>query len=414
MEGALKFAATVACWLLILVAQLAPAREEGRVQPAVDAEGRRTSVVDRVVRDLCDKRVALLGEPPMHGFGRTLQFKVDVARRLVDECGYNAFFIESGAYDFLHIQKELKSRREVGEPMIAAAIGGLWANRDVEPLIPFLLSKVRSGALLLGGLDDQLGRGSYAQREMAGDLVRYLQGEDKVKCLAILERHTLWQYGSDAPYGPKDKALILGCLATIEPRLSAASDPGAREYDLAMVENLKRMFARDFDEDAQQGGDLNARRFNQREESMYLNFRWWMEHAPPRPKVIVWTATTHAARDLSQVPGQGNLVPLGSYVRREFKDDAFVLGFSASSGTYAMAGQRARVLSAAPPGSLESRAFGSDEAEPRYFDPSQIRALGPIPARPLGQDFKTVKWEDVLDGLVVFREERPPLTAPVS
>ena len=91
-----------------------------------------------------------------------------------------------------------------------------------------------------------------------------------------------------------------------------------------------------------------------------------------------------------------------------------MLGFSASSGTYAMAGQRARVLSAAPPGSLESRAFGSDEAEPRYFDPSQIRALGPIPARPLGQDFKTVKWEDVLDGLVVFREERPPLTTPVS
>ena len=76
----MRVAATGACWLLILVAQVAPAREEGRAQPAVDAGARGTSVVDRVVHDLCGKRVALLGEPPMHGFGRTLQFKVDVAR----------------------------------------------------------------------------------------------------------------------------------------------------------------------------------------------------------------------------------------------------------------------------------------------------------------------------------------------
>jgi hypothetical protein len=36
----------------------------------------------------------------------------------------NAFFIESGIYDFLNIQRRLKSRQEVTEPMVAAAIGG--------------------------------------------------------------------------------------------------------------------------------------------------------------------------------------------------------------------------------------------------------------------------------------------------
>jgi len=46
-----------------------------------------------VVRDMCSKRVALLGESPMHGFGRTLELKVEIVRRLTNECGYNAFFI---------------------------------------------------------------------------------------------------------------------------------------------------------------------------------------------------------------------------------------------------------------------------------------------------------------------------------
>src|SRR5690348_3605891 len=171
-----------------------------------------TSDADRVVHDLCGKSVAMLGESPMHGFGKTLEFKAAFVPRLIQECHYNAFFIGSGIYDFLNIQKRLKSGRDVTEPMIAAAIGGLWATREVQPLIPFLLEKAKAGSVTLGGLDDQLQRGTYAQHEMPSDLVGYLQDDEKTRCFAILQKHTLWQYAEDAPYGPKDKALILGCL----------------------------------------------------------------------------------------------------------------------------------------------------------------------------------------------------------
>jgi erythromycin esterase-like protein len=99
---------------------------------------------------------------------------------------------------------------------------------------------------------------------------------------------------------------------------------------------------------------------------------------------------------------------LGSYIRREFKSEAFALGFSALSGSYAMVRQPMRPLPAAPANSLEGRAFESGDSATRYFDSSQIRKLGSIPARPLGPDFTTAKWDDVLDGLVIFREERPP------
>ena len=142
---------------------------------------------------------------------------------------------------------------------------------------------------------------------------------------------------------------------------------------------------------------------------MYMNFQWLMSRLPADSKVIVWTAASHAAKDLSGVPGQEKWVPLGSYIRREFKDQAFVLGVSAYSGSYGMARQPVRPLAAAPANSLEGQAFVDGDSEIRYFNSSQIRKFGSILARPLGPDFKTASWGDVLDGLVIFREERPPL-----
>jgi CubicO group peptidase (beta-lactamase class C family)/erythromycin esterase-like protein len=383
-----------------------PARDQpdGRV----GQDTRRTPVVDRVVRDLCGKRVALLGESPTHGFGEVLRLKTDIARRLVEECRFNAFFIESGAYDFLKIQKTLKAGRPVDQSAVAAAIGGLWAHREVEPLIPFLLEKAQRGTLVLGGLDDQLGRGTYAQQRMAFDLVESLRADDRQRCLGILQRHMLWQYGAAAPYGPKDKALILGCLDAMDRTLAASGDSVANEYELAMIQNLRRNLARDFRGGAVAGVDLDVRNFNDRDRSMSMNFQWFMSRLPARSKVIVWTATTHAAKTLRGVPGHEQRVSLGSYIRRRFASEAFVLGFSAYSGTYGMARQPARPLAAAPANSLEGRLFDQGEVETRYLDPSQLQALGKIPARLLGADFKTANWSDVLDGVVIVREEHPP------
>jgi erythromycin esterase-like protein len=369
-----------------------------------------SSAADRVVHDLCGKTVALLGESPVHGFGRTLEFKVEVAQRLIAECRYNAFFIESGIYDFLNIQKKLRSGAQITQPMVATAIGGLWASREVEPLIPFLLEKAQSGAVVLGGLDDQIARGTYAQQDMPSDLVETLQGDAKARCLSILQKHTSWQYSNDAPYSPRDKTLILGCLDEIETSLST-STPTVSEFrddDLAMIASLKRSFARDFSEAAPNGVDPNVQGANARDQSMYLNFRWLVSRLPARSKVIVWAATTHVAKDLSGVPGQDRRVPLGSYIRRTFADHAFALGFSASSGSYGMARQPVRQLSVAPPLSLEGQAFANDKSDTRYFKLKQLRKLGAVPARPTGTEFKTERWDDVLDGLVVFREEHPP------
>src|SRR5690349_21215418 len=68
---------------------------------------------ETVVHALCGKRVALLGESPVHGFGETLEFKAELVRRLVEQCHYNALFVESGTYDYIDIEAKLKSGQEV-------------------------------------------------------------------------------------------------------------------------------------------------------------------------------------------------------------------------------------------------------------------------------------------------------------
>jgi erythromycin esterase-like protein len=369
---------------------------------------------DLVLHDLCGKRVALLGESPVHGFGKTLEFKVALVRRLVDECHYNALLIESPAYDFIHMRGQARSGQPVTDAMISAGIGGLWANKEVQSLVPFLTQRLNAGTLRLGGLDDQLGRGTWAQHEMPAALVQSLPPEERSRCLGVLQRNTLWHYTDDAPYGPGDKAKIVGCLDEIEGRIAPRQEPASlsADEDRMMIESLKRNFARNFTEDDFTKPDQSLQWMNDRDRSMYINFQWWLSQLPPGSKVIVWAATVHTAKELRAVPQFEGRVPLGSYVRQEFKDQAFSLGFSAYAGSYIVVRPPAHVLSPAPADSVEARSLAGIDAETVYLSREQLHGFGVIPARPLGTSFTTTRWDDVLDGLVIFREERAPEVIP--
>lgn len=370
------------------------------------AASQASEITNAVVRDMCGKSVALIGESPVHGFGKTLDFKVELVRRLIDQCHYNAVFFESGLYDFLNIQEQAGSGHGVTDSMIAAAIGGIWANKEVQPLIPFLREKVTGRTVYLGGLDDQLGRGTWAQHEMPSALAAYLPDGERARCLAILRKHMLWQYTSDAPYGPEDKARILGCLDSIGAQLGQIPAPAGADA-LTMIASLQRQFDRDF-EKAPAGMDEGTLWVNERDRSMYLNFHWLLSQLPPHSKVILWTATVHAAKELNTVPGDERKVPMGYYIHRDFESRAFVLGFSAYSGSYAFVGQSVRPLSPAPQDSLEGRSLAGGNGDTVYLSRSELRKIGPIAARPLGTNFTRARWDEVLDGLVIFRHELAP------
>jgi erythromycin esterase-like protein len=175
-----------------------------------------------------------------------------------------------------------------------------------------------------------------------------------------------------------------------------------------MVESLKSLFGWDFRQNFPKDVDESILDRNDRDHWMYMNFQWLLSRLPAHSKVIVWAANVHVAKDLSGVPGEETLVPFGFYVRREFKSRAFALGFSAYSGSYAMTGQPVRQLSVAPDDSLEAQALAGRDSDTIYISLKQLRKFGSVAARPLGTSFSTARWDDVLDGLLVFREERAP------
>ena len=358
--------------------------------------------LDAVVHDLCDRSVALLGESPLHAFGRTLEVKSELVRRLVTECHYNVLLVESGIYDWLNLQKRPLAERDAPVALVASAFGGLWASQEVQPLFPFLVDNARSGKLLLGGIDDQIGRGSYAQTGLTADSCNTSMppNEPSVRqrsrgiCVGNTRarRRTI---GGPMPLSSPVSSMSVTAIGS--------SHTANAALDAVMVRSLMRSFRRDSPLPRQR-----RRSTLQCPRSVDVReFRVVMSWLPAGSKIIVWAATTHVAKTLATVPGREGFIPLGSYIHRDYGSRAFAVGFSAYAGTYGMAHQAPRELLPAPDSTLEARALAHTGAPEHYLGTAELEAAGVIAARPMGAAFARARWSDVLDGLVVLRKERP-------
>ena len=380
-------------------------------------ESPAVSDMERIVRDACDKRLVLLGEESHHGSARTIAFKVELTRRLVEECGYDSFLIEAGLYDFLHLRERLGAGAPVDEALLADAVGGMWANQEMAPLISFLTRRLAAGTLAVGGLDDQVSRGTYAQREMSRELMSYLSGPRQEACGAELERYMTWRYDDTHRFTAERASFIQGCSKELESMLVAPSTPVTPRTrgHLRMARNLDRFFERQAAvmsrPPEQAGAARDWRDFDHRSRSMFMNLEAFLDESPRPRKTLVWLATIHAAKSLASLNADGPPpTSFGALVRERFGEQAFILGFSALSGSYSLSVTPRRfVLEPALEDSLEARAFSAPAPQDtRYLARDQLRDAGPRAARPLSYAWVTTSWETVLDGLLVFREERPP------
>jgi erythromycin esterase-like protein len=367
--------------------------------------GGRDPALDAAVRDLCGRDVAMLGEAD-HGDGRTIEFKVALVQALVRRCRFDAVFFEASHYDFLEFSRLVRAGEPVSRDMVAAAIGGLWRHdREMQPLVAFLFEEARAGRIALGGLDDQIGGmgAFFANDGLPRSLSAYLPAaERRAECGDLIRRRIYSDFGGR--YGPAEKARIQACLADIGRALAAGAgrDARSREEALQMAASVGRQIARDQVDFATYP--------RERDRSMYLNFRWLEGRLPRRSKIIVWSATAHVARDASATRDFAQGPNFGAFVHRDYGRRAFALGFTALAGTHYWSRQEpARAFAAAAPGSLEARALAGSRADTVYLGPRRLQRLGALPGGALFyHEPMTLRWSDVLDGLVVFRSERPP------
>ena len=357
----------------------------------------RDHELGRLVTEVCAKQTVLLGEDGHHGSGATLDVKVDLVKRLVDECGFNAVYFESSIYDFNDLQRQL-DQRSASPEMLADSIGGIWSmTSETDPLIAFLFNKAKAGKVYLAGLDPQFGSATsvYTKSALPIEFGDFLTLPRRQQCVAEIERLSNWTYDDNQQYLDA-RAGLRECAVDIEKGISRQGKSERSAIAAIMVKNFRRHL------------DLSSgNSFNKRDKAMYDNFVWHQAHRPDRTKTIVWCATIHAAKNLSFLAPDRR--PLGSFIHALQKDSAMAIGFTALGGSYGRNKQAPTSLEPVTPESLESRTFEGARDDVIYLDHKQLAALGTISARALdyAKPMKT-DWTDVVDAMLVLRNEHPP------
>ena len=363
------------------------------------ARAQRTNArpIDLVVAEsVCDMQIVLLGELPTHGESRAFQAKARIVEHLVNQCGFEALLFEAPVYDFLGLQESLEEGDTVPK-QLDRAIGGFWLTRELSTWREWLFAQTVDGQLLIGGLDDQVSATSDYARAALPDLVAAsVPGHRARECREAVERNLFWSYDVAQPFDQAEKERLQQCAGLAADALAAKTEPDAEVRQQLMAENLANLYDRQLD-------PASAR---DRDEMMSRNLRWYRKHIPAKTKIIVWTATVHAARQ----QGERGTKPLGTWLSDEWGDRMAVIGFSAFAGQSSMAGMPAKQIVEAPAGSLEALATATDKAWV-YLDAAALRALGAVPSRLLGR-FASADWSRYFDGVLVIREEVAPVFEP--
>jgi erythromycin esterase-like protein len=345
--------------------------------------------LDRLVHEVCDKRIVLLGEDANHGGGATLTLKTTLVTRLVDECRFSAVVFEASLPEFVDVERAFAAG-EGSRARIADAIGGSWSVAgESDALIEALFERASRKQVVLAGLDGQLSStSSYVQTRLPDELAGYLAEPSRSSCRGELQRYTAWNYDDATPFDERVRTRLVECLTQIE--TTAAEE--AAEMATALRSAIE-------------ANDRSAR-----DKAMYQALHWHVAHLPPNSKIVVWCATVHAAKNLSAVPDFAGFTPLGVYVRRDFGDDAVAIGVSALAGSFGRPHKASMELVEAPADSLEARAFAGDgSGDVRYLGRADLVRYGHARARAL--DYNKLigaSWSGIIDGLIVLREEHTP------
>ncbi len=381
--------------LVLCCATLASACAAPREEPAID--GPASTAIDHAVHMLCSKQVVLLGEDGNHGSAKTIVVKVQLVERLVQQCGFRGVVFESQFYDMLDFEHSIAAgfatRRQ-----LADAIGAVWSRYAAfAPLETWLFDKAKAGRVRVAGMDPQVGgiTARYSSEQLPAVLSFVLAGDRRAECERIITRQNQWTYDNAHPFGAQALRRLQGCLQDIRGRLAATAHGAPTDLG-AMADSYANYL--EFADGSGPG---------LRDRAMYQNLVWIRAHWPKGTRIVIWTASVHAAKTLAA--GSQSIRPLGSYVHEALGERAAAIGFTALGGTYGNVGGHGapHVIPAAARGTLEARAFaGAGSGTLRFLDRAQLKAMGSVSARALDYSKPNVlDWSRVLDGMIVLRKE---------
>ena len=381
------FGPLIACVAAILSLPVGPVGVVTRAQ-----EHTEQTIVDGVVNAVCQKQIVLLGEPPSHGEALAFDAKSKIVDRLVAQCGFSAILFEAPIYDFLGFERAAAAHTATPE-QLDNAIGRFWWTRELTPWRRSLFDAATRQQVVVGGLDDQISITSHYAQSALPRLVAAASSESTAtECRQTVSRNVGWTYDAKNPFDEREQLRLQQCARNAAD--AAAANRSLDAADRVMLESFARYA------DRQRPGVTSGR-----DESMYRNLAWYLERLPANSRVVVWTATVHAARQRGSLPE----VPLGTRVVERWGDRVGAVGFTAYAGHTSMAWRPASPIADAPPDSLEATA--TSESAWALLDAEKLRAIGRVSSRLLGQ-FVSETWSDYFDAVVVIRQEVAPTFDP--
>jgi erythromycin esterase-like protein len=298
-------------------------------------------------------------------------------------------------YDFVGFQEGVEQQTALAS-QLDRAIGRFWWTRELTNWRRWLFRGATEGGLVLGGLDDQVSVTSdYARATLPSLVAASSPPQDASECEEAVARHLYWRYNTGKPFDEPEKIRLQQCVREAADAFNRAEGNRGTPKQ-AMLESFAGYVGR------QRGAPAPL----DRDEAMYRNALWYIGRMPAGSKVIIWTATLHAARKQGGLPRQ----PLGARLAAQWQGRLAAVGFTAYAGWSSMAGQPSKPLPEAPPGSLEARATKGNVPW-AFMNASALRSIGHAPSRLLGS-FTAADWSTYFDGVVVFREEVAPVFDP--
>lgn len=377
-------------WFGVVTLAVATCAWPGTLAQAQD--GPPQAIVDAVVEAVCQKQMVMLGELPSHGEARTFEAKARIVDGLRSRCGFTAVLFEAPLYDFIGLERAAASGTPA-DAQLDNAVGRFWWTRELTPWRRSLFDALVARQVVLGGLDDQLSvTGQYARTTLPSLVASAVPPGMAGSCADTVRRHVGWTYDTGHPFDATEQVRLAQCAAEAAASTSDRSPVDAG--DRAMLRSFARYATR------QQAGTGVGR-----DESMFDTLAWYLDRLPREARVVVWTATVHAAR-------QGGSRPEPTLAQRavaRWGARVATVGFTAFEGFTSMAGRAATPLPPAPPGSLEATATATQPWA--FLDTTALRRLGPLPSRLLGRVI-VENWADVFDGVVVIRHEVAPTFDP--
>jgi erythromycin esterase-like protein len=350
------------------------------------------SIVDGVVNAVCQKQIVLLGEQPAHGEALGFDAKSKIADRLIAQCGFTAILFEAPLYDFIGVERAAKTRTVTPEHL-ENAIGRFWWTRELTPWRRALFDAAIQQRVVVGGLDDQVSITSHYAKTTLPELIAAASSASAAtECRQTVNRHIGWTYDARNPFDEPEQLRLQQCARNAAD--AAAANRSLDAADRVMLESFARYAGR-------QGPGVPPGR----DESMYRNLVWYLDRLPANSRVVIWTATVHAARQR----GSWAEAPLGTRIAERWGDRVAAVGFTAYAGYTSRAGRPASPISEAPPDSLEATA--TSESAWALLDSAKLRAIGRVPSRLLGK-FVSATWADYFDAVVVIRQEAAPTFDP--